>query len=543
MEQTPHNSPVRPYTPTGRLLSRRRRVVYSGSVIAITLIASFCFFLPHATAQDVDTSVLLRALEQSIVKAVEVSEGSVVSIAREKVENSRPANHRQEDRLFGGRVRVKQTVDIHHPDYIPNDFGSGVVLGEITVKGKRRTAILTNYHVVKGAETSTPDSPVVTVLSVRFQGKQRGQQAQIWAADPRSDLAIITIEARGLQPIKIAKSHTFKKGQFVLALGNPLAVANDGGSASVSWGIISNISRRANSEVANPDGTVPDPQGEGNERLYHFGRLLQIDAKLNLGMSGGALLNIDGELIGITTSLAALAGYEKSAGYAIPVDDTTQRVIETLLKGYEVEYGFLGVSFDTHESRDFLINSKLEGARISRVLENLPASDGGLRGDDFITEIDGTQIRNRNDLMLEIGRRAPGTNVRLQIYRNNRNSEYKNVVLGKWPAKNVDEIIAPVDRYGGPWRGLVVDFPSGRSRYFPLGLTDEVPHGVLVTEVLPESPAERAQFKPGDFITKIDDDDVQNPQEFHRLAARHPAAVRLVRLRDKESQQIVIEPH
>ncbi len=540
MEHHPHNSPVRPYTLRGRLSPRRRRVVYSASVIAITLIASLCFFSPHATAQDVDASVLLRALEQSLVKAVETSEESVVSIAREKIANLRQANQRHMNRINGGQVET--IVDINDPNYIPNDFGSGVVLGEITVNGARRTAILTNYHVVKGAETSTADSPVVTVLSVRFQGKQRGQQAQIWAADPRSDLAIITIEARGLQPIKIAKSHTFKKGQFVLALGNPLAVANDGGSASVSWGIISNISRRANSEVANPDGTVPDPQGEGNERLYHFGRLLQIDAKLNLGMSGGALLNIDGELIGITTSLAALAGYEKSAGYAIPVDDTTQRVIETLLKGQEVEYGFLGVSFDTHESRDFLINSKLEGARISRVLENLPASDSGLMGNDFITEIDGTQIRNRTDLMREIGRRAPGTNVRLQIYRNNRNSEYKNVVLGKWPAKNVDEIIAPVNRYGGPWRGLVVDFSSGRSQFFP-GPTQDIPRGVLVTEVLPGSLAERAQFKPGDFITQIDNDDVQTPQEFYRLVARHPAAVRLLRLRDKESQQIVIEPH
>ncbi|TWU11681.1 Periplasmic pH-dependent serine endoprotease DegQ precursor [Symmachiella macrocystis] len=542
MEHDLHNSPVRPHTPRGRLSSRGRRVVNTASVIAITLIASLCLFSPTATAQDVDSSVLLRALEQSLVKAVEVSEESVVSIAREKIENIRRANQRQFDRIQRGRFQNDKSVDMNHPDYIPNDFGSGVVLGEITVNGARRTAILTNYHVVKGAETSTPDSPVVTVLSVRFQGKQRGMQAQIWAADPRSDLAIITIEALGLQPIKIAKSHTFKKGQFVLALGNPLAVANDGGSASVSWGIISNISRRANSEVANPDGTVPDPQGVGNERLYHFGRLLQIDAKLNLGMSGGALLNINGELIGITTSLAALAGYEKSAGYAIPVDDTTQRVIETLLKGQEVEYGFLGVSFKSPEQRDYLRNSKLKGARISSVLPNLPASDSGLMENDFITEIDGKQIRNRIDLMREIGQRAPGTNVRLQIYRNSRNAEYKNVVLGKWPAKNVDEIIAPIDRYGGAWRGLVVDFSSGRSQFFP-GPTQTIPRGVLVTEVVRDSPAERAQFKRGDFITKIDDDDVQTPQEFHRLVARHPAAVRLLRLRDKESQQIVIEPH
>jgi serine protease Do len=277
--------------------------------------------------------------------------------------------------------------------------------------------------------------------------------------------------------------------------------------------------------------------------LYHYGRLIQIDAKLNLGMSGGALINMNGELIGITTSLAALAGYEKSAGYAIPVDDTTQRVIETLLKGHEVEYGFLGVGFKSPQQWDYLTNPKREGARISSVLPNLPASDGGLMSNDIITEVDGKQIRNRTDLMREIGRRAPGTTDRLQIYRtdrrNDRHPYFKNVALGKWPAKNDDEIIAPVHRYGGAWRGLVVDFPSGRSKYFP----NSIPRGVLVTKVLPDSPAEQAEFKPGDFITKINDDDVQTPQEFHRVVARDPESVRLLRLRDQEPQQIVIEPH
>ncbi len=524
-----------------------RNAVYRTTMSVVAAFAGTLLFTSAVAAEDVDGRAVLYALEQTIVKAVEGAEESVVSIARGKMNKDLPREHRNFNR-FGRGIAPGQDpedVDIHDPDYIPNDFGSGVVLGEITVNGVARTAILTNYHVVKGAETSTGDSPVVSELSVRYSGRQYGQSATIWAADPRSDLAIITIDARGLRPIKIAKSHPFKKGQFVLALGNPLAMAQDGGSASVSWGIISNVGRRANSQVANPDGTVPDPLMAGNERLYHMGGLLQIDAKLNLGMSGGALLNLDGELIGITTSLAALAGYEKSAGYAIPVDETTQRVIDTLLKGYEVEYGFLGVSFPAAGPMGYSAVANLRGARISSVLPNLPASVAGLIDNDTITEIDGMKVRDRTDVMREIGRRSPGAEVRLQIVRDgDRRPQYRNVVLGKWPAKNEDEIIAPVKRYGGAWRGLVVDFASGRSKFFPRDARRiSIPRGVLVTEVLPESPAERAHFKPGDFITRVDDKDVHSPQEFHRLVDKLPQSVDLVRIRDDDTQQIAIEPH
>src|SRR5262249_42495116 len=135
-----------------------------------------------------------------------------------------------------------------------------------------------------------------------------------------------------------AKSVPVRKGQIVIALGNPYAIARDG-SASATWGIVSNISRQAMAE-----GEPTDSEARRNETIHHLGTLIQLDARLDLGTSGGALLNLQGELIGMTTSLAAIVGYEKSAGFAIPFDDSMKRIIESLRQGKEVEYGFLGVT-------------------------------------------------------------------------------------------------------------------------------------------------------------------------------------------------------
>ena len=140
-----------------------------------------------------------------------------------------------------------------------------------------------------------------------------------------------------LQPITFGDAATLKKGQIVIALGNPYAIARDG-QPSASWGIISNLQRQAPSPR---DGTRPS---DGRETLHHFGTLIQTDARLELGTSGGALVNLKGEMIGLTTSLAALSGYERPGGFAIPVDDDFRRALETLKTGRLPDYGFLGVA-------------------------------------------------------------------------------------------------------------------------------------------------------------------------------------------------------
>ncbi|HVW01287.1 MAG TPA: trypsin-like peptidase domain-containing protein, partial [Planctomycetaceae bacterium] len=427
-------------------------------------------------AQSPDGLAAVAALEQSLVQAIEKAEQSVVSIAR-----YRPAD----SRLHFGRFDVHEEGP-DNPNFVPNEFGAGVII-EIEPgrdRSTRRIYILTNYHVVRNRTNIVPDP---FQLHVRMYDR-RGSSAQILAADPRSDLAILmaAIELRPGEseprPMRLGDaSRPFKKGQIVVALGNPYAIARDG-SASASWGIISNISRRPEQPPQSEMGSVVR-----EETLHHLGTLLQVDTRLNLGTSGGPIINLQGEMIGISTSLAALAGYEKSVGYAIPIDESTLRVIKTLREGKEVEYGFLGVSFssDFNRPHDFSRSTPTPGVKISQVIRRGPAELAGIRPDDVVLKVNGKPVYSRVDLTREIGKIAPGERVRLDLARSD--NPVVNVELGKWPVVDDEGIIAPHRRFE-PWRGLVVDFSTARHRYWQMGATEiEYPKGVLVTEVFPQS--------------------------------------------------------
>src|SRR5262249_22946371 len=160
--------------------------------------------------------------------------------------------------------------------------------------------ILTAHHVLR----ENCDYWITTASRKTYKVQQ------IKAADPRSDLAVLSIKARDgeLEPIKFGDAAGLKKGQIVLALGNPYGIARDG-QVSASWGIISNLSRK--------DGPWTTDRETRNSKptLHHYGSLIQTDVKLNLGTSGGALVNLKGEMIGLTVSLAAGLGYEQAAGF------------------------------------------------------------------------------------------------------------------------------------------------------------------------------------------------------------------------------------
>ena len=200
------------------------------------------------------------------------------------------------------------------PDFIPNEYGAGVVVD-------RGGLILTAYQVL-GEES---DYYVTTADHKIYKATVKG-------ADPRSDLAVLSIEATDLTPIALGNAAELKKGQIVISLGNPYAVARDG-QASAAWGIVSNLGRKA---PATPSESDPS----GRPTLHHYGTLIQTDAKLNLGTSGGPLLNLKGEMVGLGVVLAAAAGYEAAGGYAIPVDETFRRALETLKQGREVRVRF-----------------------------------------------------------------------------------------------------------------------------------------------------------------------------------------------------------
>jgi len=466
------------------------------------------------------------ALEQKLIDVIEQAEPAVVSIARirpQPMEGRLLAVGPLERPMF---PHDAPTLDPENPDFQPNSYGAGVLLAGAR-PGER--IVLTNYHVVQGGPVSPLRSAADgTTLFVRFSDR-RACAATILAADPRSDLATLhldlernQIDPAELKVLEWSSGGPVRKGQFVLLLGNPYALAHDG-SASASWGMVSNVARR------------PLPWTDDmNSRslMYRLGNLIQIDARINLGTSGGPVLNLKGELVGLTTSLAAIDGYEKSAGFAIPLDGLMRRIVDSLAAGHEVEYGMLGVAPRTETPSEFrLRNTGLKqrmAVRVQHVALDSPAHRAGLVPDDVIVSVQGIPVQSDFDLMRIVGLHAPESEVEIAAWRRERGLFTTRAKLVKWPVSDLIEegIIETIPRVA-PWRGISVDYSTGRRRF----QRDDDRHrrAVVVTRVAPDSPARTASLEPGQFITEVNRISVQTPSEFAEATRtlRGPVELRL----------------
>jgi serine protease Do len=459
------------------------------SLAAIVLAFAIGILPRLVTAQEPSGLQAAAAIEGALVDAIAKTEKSVVAIMRVDVDDAAPTRDVQIEVAPGGGLRpIKTHRSPSDPDFVPDAFATGVVVD-------RHGLVLTYYHVLRLKSqhyVTTPD--------------RRVYSARIKAADPRSDLAILEIEADNLMPIKFGDGAGLRKGQIVVALGNPYAIARDG-QASASWGIVSNLSRKAPPEPSESSPT-------GKDKLYHFGTLIQTDAKLNLGTSGGALVNLRGEMVGLTSSLAAAAGYEQAAGYAVPVDDTFRRVVDTLKEGREVEYGYLGVGLEDLKEVEVLHGA--QGARVASVQAGSPAHRFGLKAADIVTHVNDQPVFDADDLMVQVGRLPVETTVQLTVRRDDRERKFP-VELAKYPVRGMKVVtVSPP-----AWRGLRVDYPTALPadpRQLPYHRVS--PEGcVVVTEVEKDSPAAAARLQVGMFITQVGGAAVHTPREFQAAVA------------------------
>ncbi len=511
-------------------------------ILSVTTLVAASSASRDTFAQEIDGLATARALEQSFVTIIARAENSVVSIARIRKPSATAEPPRANAFGFGDRDGLPDSRNPNDPDFVPNDFGTGIVITHESDKSKR--FILTNYHVVRDGPAATqPPVPTDVSLFVRFSDR-RGYYARIVAADPRSDLAVLDIDfdqlgigPDDLTPIPFGSADSIRRVQFVIALGNPYAIGRDG-SSSASWGMISNIARRPA-----PARSATDPASRGRETMHHFGTLLQTDTRLSLGTSGGPLLNLNGELVGVTTSLAALDGYEKSVGYAIPIDRSMRRVIEALTDGYEVEYGFLGIHTGNvlpermrELSGDFRQPSAV---RVVDVIMNSPASSGGLLPNDVILKVEGAPVFDQYDLMRSVGQLSPGTYTRLRVWRERSRRELTLTVnLGKWPVHDEENIIATAQRYPS-WRGLLVDYPTGRNKYLPYPKSYH--DAVVITQIDTGTNATPDLPRVGEFISHVITTQgkipIRTPAEFHRAVRGEDGDVTLQLL---DERRIVI---
>ena len=459
------------------------------SHLALVVLALLALTDPSATQQPQQPSPIeiVAALETALGDAIARAEMSVVAIAREKDGKTEettavrgrmaPPTPRQDLPIgFGG---FRNLDDLEAPDYIASDYGSGVVIGD---KGE----ILTTFHVVKGASR----------LVVRAPGV-KDFDAEILAADPRSDLAVIVPrEIPGqrrpvLKPIVLGDGTKLRKGMFLLALGNPFNAGRDG-KASASWGILANIARRIDSAQVEPP----------NRQLRHYPTMLQLDAKLNLGMSGGAVVNLKGEMVGLTSNAANVGGFDSQAGYALPIDILSRRAIDALKQGREVEYGFLGVQLPIRGEA----TNRIEG-----VVAGTPAGEGGLMPGDEILSIGHLPVVDADTLLLAVNAFDPGSRIKVRLRRDGVEIE-KTVVLSK--LRVLGEVIAT--NRPTTWRGLRVDFVSTDPKvvYGADILRAMAQGGVLVAEVQPGSAADEAGIKVGQIIVSIEGRPIKTPSDF-----------------------------
>ncbi len=430
--------------------------------------------------------------------------GSTVATARpaetaQPAEGALPSLAPLVERLTPAVVSVTVTsqVQVDTNRFIPEEFrrffnlpdtfkmpprtgqGSGFVISDDGL-------ILTNNHVVDGADE----------VEVTFQDGRK-YEARIVGTDSRTDVALIDIEADGLQHLELGSSDDLRVGDWVMAIGNPFGLSH-----TVTVGIVS-----------------------AKGRVLHAGPyddFIQTDAAINPGNSGGPLFDMQGRVVGINTAIIPAAD---GIGFAIPID-MVKDILPDLKETGRVARGWIGVTVQplTPELREAMDLDVDHGALVADVSEDGPASEAGIEPGDVIVELDGERIDDTTDLVRTVGRHHPDEKVEVVVIRDGKRKKLK-VKLGERP----DEQLLAMGLHGAPRadEGLGLKLQDG-------------PDGVVVTQVDPESEAAKV-LEEGDVIVAIDRRRVRSAAEALKLLREAKDAVLIEVLHDGNRRFVALK--
>ncbi|SDT97019.1 serine protease Do [Pseudomonas pohangensis] len=343
--------------------------------------------------------------------------------------------------------------------------------------------VLTNNHVVADADE----------IMVRLADRSE-LEAKLIGADPRTDVALLKVEAKGLPTVKLGNSDDIKVGEWVLAIGSPF-----GFDHSATSGIISAKGR-----------SLP------NENYVPF---IQTDVAINPGNSGGPLFNLDGEVIGINSQIFTRSGGYMGVSFAIPID-VAMAVADQLKAGGKVNRGWLGVMIQ-EVNKDLAESFGLDkpaGALIAQVLEDGPAAKGGVQVGDVILQVNDQPVIMASDLPHLIGALKPGEKVQLQVLRNG-NSKSLSLAVGALPADGDEPLAAnaAAPQHNDNRLGVSVDALSAEQKN-----ELDIQAGVMVKSVA-EGPAAMIGLRPGDVITHLNNQPITSVAQFQTVVKQLPA--------------------
>ncbi len=421
----------------------------SAHAIALLLILAAGVVHAGAIPRDVSLAPLVREVSPAVVNIS--TQGSV------EVQRNPMADDPMFRRFFPSQPQERET----------GSLGSGVIVD--AAKGM----ILTNHHVVENADQ----------ITVQLEDG-REFDAELVGSDEESDVAVLKIDGKDLSQLKIGDSESMQVGDYVLALGNPFGLGH-----TVTSGIISAMGRN----------------GLNIEAYEDF---IQTDAAINRGNSGGALINLQGELIGINTAILGPGGGNAGIGFAIP-SDMAASVMEQILEYGEVTRGLLGITGSAVNSviAEFYDLEVVRGAVVTDVSEGSGADKAGLKVDDVIVAVNGQEIDNFQDLRNVIGLRRPGEKVELSLIRDGKSRTVSATLGSREPAQTARAEPEKSDELRGV---RLTEIPDDHPQ---AGEID----GVMVEAVTRGSAAQRQGLQPGDIITAVNKEAIDSMADINKI--------------------------